>query len=124
MVGGRELELAIEKQFRWRKAMDGSNRDIARDIYSVVSLRGDCDLYSAPGFKAAMLEKIKLGARYILIDMTELSYLDSSGVGAIISILQSAKRAGGEVKFQGLKGGPRRVLERTSLLPIMNEART
>ncbi len=96
--------------------------DPVRDGGALVHLRGNCDLYSAPKFKASILERIEAGASRILIDMSEIDYLDSTGVGAIISILQAARRAGGEVRFQGLRGSPRRLLERTSILPLMKEA--
>ena len=60
----------------------------------VVHLRGDCDLYSAPRLKVLMLKKIEAGVKRILFDMADLRYLDSSGVGAIICLLQAAKKAG------------------------------
>jgi len=102
--------------------MEGKIRDPVQDDCAVVRLQGDCDLYSAPKFKASMLKRIDEGVRRILIDMSEIRYLDSTGVGAIISILQAVKRVGGEIRFQGLNGAPRRLLERTSILPIMKEA--
>jgi anti-anti-sigma factor len=91
--------------------------------FAEVHLRGDCDLYSAPGFKASILKRMDEGLRRILIDMSLIDYLDSSGVGAIVCILQAAKRVGGDIRFRGLVGSPRRVLERTNILPIMKEVR-
>jgi anti-sigma B factor antagonist len=90
----------------------------------VVHLVGDCDLYSAPRLKVELLKKIEAGVRRILIDMADLRYLDSSGVGVIICLLQAAKRVGSEIHFKDLTGGPRRVLERTNLLPIISEVYT
>ena len=102
--------------------MDGIIQDLVLQDYAIVCLRGDCDLYSAPKIKASLLRKIDEGIRRILIDMSGIRYLDSTGVGAIISALQAAKEVGGEIRFQGLRGGPRRLLERTSVLPLMKEA--
>ena len=96
--------------------------DSAEKTRAVVYLEGDCDLYSAPKLKTSLLKKLDDGVRHILIDMSGLSYLDSSGVGVIISILQAVKRKGGEIRFQGLSGSPRRLLERTSILPLMRDA--
>ena len=102
--------------------MDGLRRNSGNEGNAEVFLKGDCDLYNAPRFKTAMLEWIGDGDRRILIDMSGLRYIDSSGVGAIICILQAVKRVGGEVRFRGLGGSPRRVLERTNILPLMKEA--
>jgi|GEM_PF-3827438 anti-sigma B factor antagonist len=89
---------------------------------AVVYLEGDCDLYSAPKLKVSLLKKLDDGVRHILIDMSGLNYLDSTGVGVIISVLQAVKRSGGDIRFQGLRGSPRRLLERTSILPLMRDA--
>jgi anti-sigma B factor antagonist len=89
---------------------------------ALVGLSGDCDLYSAPAFKTEVLSRLKAGERMIIIDMRELIYLDSSGVGAVICILQEAKRIGAELRFLGLRGTPRQVLARTNILPLMNES--
>ncbi len=84
-----------------------------------VKLRGDCDLYDAPRFKAEMLKKIESGEDGLLFDMSGIAYLDSTGVGAIIAILQAAKRRGLDLRFAGISGSPRRVLEMSSILPLL-----
>jgi len=86
---------------------------------TTVRMVGDCDLYSAPRFKTAMLRKIEDGVRRLLLDMSGVRYLDSTGVGAIICILQAARKSGGELRFSGVSGSPRRVLEMSSILPLM-----
>lgn len=88
-----------------------------------VRVQGDCDLYRAPAFAAEMLRRIAGGARNILFDLGGLVYLDSTGVGAIIRILQAAKRTGGEVAFRGLRGSPRRVLEMSGMLHLLRETK-
>jgi anti-sigma B factor antagonist len=117
--GEFETEPAFEP--KRRDGMEKTMRDRPPQDQDAFIIRGDCDLYSAPDFKAAVLGRIESGARCIHIDMTEVNYLDSSGVGAIICILQEAKRRGGEVRFRGLQGSPRKVLERTCILGLMNE---
>ncbi len=101
--------------------MEAASQVSARELFVVVRLAGDCDLYSAPGLKASLLKRLEEGCRRILIEMSELRYLDSSGVGVVISVLQTAKRLGADIRFRGLQGGPRRVLERTNMLPLMRE---
>src|SRR5208337_4450624 len=62
--------------------------------YQVVKLSGECDLYSAPRFARAMIERIESGACRLKLELTEVKYLDSTGVGALIRILQTAKHSG------------------------------
>jgi anti-sigma B factor antagonist len=86
-----------------------------------VILKGDCDLYSAPGFAKAMLARIAQGCRALRFDFAGVDYLDSTGVGAIIRILQDAKRRGCELRFTGIAGSPRKVLRMSNILALMRE---
>lgn len=91
------------------------------DGYHEIKLSGDCDLYAAPGFAKAMLEAIVGGTRLLRLDFSGVNYLDSSGVGAIIRILQEARRAGCELRFRGVGGSPRKVLRMSNILGLMCE---
>jgi anti-sigma B factor antagonist len=89
--------------------------------FANVELSGDCDLYSAPAFARAMLMRIAEGAPRFRFDFTGVDYLDSTGVGAIIRLLQEAKKRGCELRFRGLSGSPRRVLKMSNILSLMRE---
>lgn len=86
-----------------------------------IVLKGDCDLYAAPAFAKAMQSRIGSGAKKLRIDLTGVAYLDSTGVGAIIRILQEAKRSNCEIHFRGIEGSPRKVLKMSNILAIMKE---
>lgn len=98
--------------------MELSIRESGRG-YTEMRLSGDCDLYCAPQFKKSIQDKLEGGIQRILIDLSEVRYLDSTGVGAIIYALQASKRMGAEIRFRGVTGNPRRVLERTNIFPLM-----
>jgi anti-sigma B factor antagonist len=91
------------------------------DGYDEIRISGDCDLYTAPGFATAMLEAIAGGTRRLRLDFSGVSYLDSSGVGAIIRILQESRRTGCELRFRGVEGSPRKVLRMSNILSLMRE---
>lgn len=86
-----------------------------------VEMIGDCDLYSAPEFSKAMLARIASGKKAMGFDLSKVDYLDSSGVGAIIRILQEARRSGCELRFRGIEGTPRKVLKMSNILALMRE---
>lgn len=86
-----------------------------------IRLAGDCDLYSAPAFAKWALDGIEKGWRDIIVDFSELRYLDSTGVGALIRVLQALKRKGGSMISRGLKGPPRKVLEMSNILGLLGE---
>jgi anti-anti-sigma factor len=69
--------------------------------------------------KNAVITRIGRGMRKLRLDFTEVAYLDSTGVGAIIQILQAMKAASGDVVFRGIAGSPRKVLELSNVISIM-----
>ncbi len=89
--------------------------------FARIGLRGDCDLYDAPTFARAMLARIEAGEGALHFDFSGVAYLDSSGVGAIVKIVQAARRVGAKVRFSGIRGSPRRVLELSNILTLLSE---
>lgn len=86
-----------------------------------IELLGDCDLFSAPAFWSLVSGVLDAGARDLLLDFHGVSYLDSSGVGTVIRILQKARLKSCTVRFRGISGSPRRVLEMSNILPLLRE---
>ncbi len=54
--------------------------------------RGEIDIYTSTEFKDIIVDKTKEKQSDILIDGEKLDYLDSTGLGALISILKMAKK--------------------------------
>jgi anti-sigma B factor antagonist len=86
-----------------------------------VVIVGDCDLYAAPAFAKAMQARIAGGSRRLRFDLSGVGYLDSTGIGALIRILQDGRRVGAELRFRGVGGSPRKVLKMSNILTLMRE---
>lgn len=63
----------------------------------VVEVKGEVDLYSAPKLKESLLSLVEKGAQWILIDLRRVSYIDSSGLAAIIEVLRKLKDQKGDI---------------------------
>ena len=87
----------------------------------VITLRGDFDLYEGPRFAAELLAHIRAGNPNLVFDLGAVDYLDSCGVGIIIKLLQESRLAGGRLKFRGIHGSPRRVLEMSNVIRLLDE---
>jgi anti-anti-sigma factor len=67
-------------------------------------------------FQRVTDQQLDAGARNLLIDLTETSFLDSSGVGKLVSILESSREAGGMMRLAlVLDGNPHQLLQLASL---------
>ena len=58
------------------------------DERGVVAVRGEIDLFTARQFKQALTASIDMGFVRIVVDLTETTFLDSAGLGALIGVLK------------------------------------
>jgi anti-sigma B factor antagonist len=52
----------------------------------IIDVKGDLDLYNAFRLKEAVQKLIGMGARLFILNMEGVNYVDSSGIGALLSI--------------------------------------
>ena len=73
--------------------------DVEReDRTTLLVLRGDLDIGTAPQLRDALVEVIGDGSR-IVIDMEALDFLDSAGLGILVGGLKRARTHGGELEL-------------------------
>ena len=63
----------------------------------VLSLRGYLDAHTVGDFESYMDKSIDAGRMQYLVDISELNYMSSAGIGAIMSLTQRLRRADGEL---------------------------
>lgn len=71
----------------------------------VVELRGDVDLSRSPELRVALLEMAAEQPGRIVLDLSGVDYMDSSGVATLVEALQHQRKHGGKVVLCGL--GPK-----------------
>jgi len=82
---------------------------------AVAHLKGRVDLASAPGVRARLTEVVTAGQDHLVVDLAEVPFIDSSGLGALISVLKTARQAGGDLRIASTEDQPLTVLKLTSL---------
>ena len=87
----------------------------------LVKISGDCDMYNVKDFYNGVTEKMSPGCLNLCIDFSDVIYLDSSGVGAIIKILRLSKEKEINLKFRGITGTPRKILRMSNILGLIVE---
>lgn len=67
------------------------------DAVTVVRPEGErLDVAVATDFRNALLELIQSGRRNLVVDLKGVSFIDSSGLGALVSALKTLKADGGQ----------------------------
>lgn len=60
----------------------------------VIRVQGEVDLYSSPELRKVILKSIPSAGGDLAIDLSEVSYIDSSGVATLVEGLRSARKNG------------------------------
>lgn len=86
----------------------------------VYRLRGSLDLSTSPSLRAALVEAANEGKHDIIVDLSHLEFLDSTGLGAIIGGHRRALENGGRVRLIVNDGPIQRLLTITGLMGILS----
>ncbi|MBF4162156.1 STAS domain-containing protein [Nocardioides acrostichi] len=73
--------------------------DHRADGIGVLAPSGRLNMVSARALRSAIEELVAAGHARIVLDLAETSFLDSSGLGAIIAGLKTARQAGGDLRI-------------------------
>ncbi|MBZ5732917.1 STAS domain-containing protein [Nocardioides sp. TRM66260-LWL] len=65
----------------------------------VVVPKGRLTMVSAPQVRSTLEQLVDAGTARIVVDLAETTFLDSSGLGALISALKTARKAGGDLRI-------------------------
>jgi anti-sigma B factor antagonist len=86
----------------------------------VFALHGSMDIATSPTVRAALMEAADNGHHDIIVDLTQLEFLDSTGLGALIGAHKRAKEHGGRVRLVVQDGQILRLLRITGLLGVFD----
>ena len=64
---------------------------------ALISLAGEVDLYTAPEFKQQLLEVIGQGAKTVLVDLTDTTFIDSTTLGVLVGGVKRLRPNGGQL---------------------------
>jgi len=79
--------------------------------WTVLSIVGELDLHTSPQLKEAMAEQ----GTHIVLDLSQVPFMDSSSLGVIVACLKQVRDEGGDLALMGLQDSPRKVLALTGL---------
>ena len=78
---------------------------------NVLQLEGDIDLHVSPAVTESLNAMIKKKPERIVIDLSRATYIDSSGVAALILAMQEVEAYGGKFFLSGLQETLRSIFE-------------
>lgn len=105
-----------------RPGMSFSIRDDGE--ITIVNVDGELIVGNRQELKANVLDRLERGDRKFLIDFSDSSYIDSSGLGVLVSLSKKIREAGGALRLAGLNEDLRTLFELTKLDTLFQIADT
>jgi anti-sigma B factor antagonist len=81
----------------------------------VIGLNGEVDLYTCPEFKQELLRVIADGATLVVVDLSETTFIDSTGLGVLIRGVERLQSEGGRLAVVCTDPNMTKVFEVTGL---------
>ncbi len=107
VTGGESLDIAVEH---------GEERAFVR-------LHGHLGIDSSPDLRDRLLAMLQgQPTKTIIVDLTEVSYIDASGIATLLEALRVARNRQATLCLKGLQGRMVRLFEATGLLPVFETA--
>lgn len=86
---------------------------------TVISVKGEVDMYNAPGLKEKVLSLMEDdGVKLIILDLQEVEYIDSTGLGILIGFRRRMIEGGGEMRVVIRSKRMKRLFEVTGLTKV------
>ncbi|MBQ9494655.1 MAG: anti-sigma factor antagonist [Treponema sp.] len=89
----------------------------------IIDVNGEMDLYNSYKLKELVMKMIEKSVKCFVINLEQVDYIDSSGIGALIYICSTIKKMNLRLAIANVHGSVKKVIELTKLtgyFPITN----
>ena len=91
---------------------------------TVVDIEGRFDALSAPKTKSELHELIEGGSTKLVLDLKKMDFIDSAGLGVLVSCLRKAAAEGGDLRLAEVPAFCRSIFELTRLTRVFDVTET
>jgi len=82
---------------------------------TIIELSGEVDAQRSPEIKSKIRSLIGEGKAKLVVDLAKVKYMDSSGLGVLVSGLKAARKESGDLKLSTLQSEVQNIFELTQL---------
>src|SRR5580698_2677950 len=117
-------KLRTKLAVRWKSKPGAATLDIKVQVREapgdcyVVELSGEIDVYTSPKVKDAVSDLIDRGVYNLVINLENVRYIDSTGLGVLIGGLKRVREHGGTVNLVCTNPQIRKIFDITGLVKI------
>ena len=93
---------------------------VERDSVQRFKIIGEIDTFTAPKLKECLATAENVENMQAELDLSEVGYMDSTGLGVFVGFYKAVKANGGHVKIVGVNARLKRLFEITGLAEVMD----
>jgi anti-sigma B factor antagonist len=86
-----------------------------KEVY-IIDIQGELDLYNSYKLKELLMKMLEKKIERFIINMEDVEYIDSSGIGALIYISSTLKKMNLRLAITNIHGSVKKVIELTKLM--------
>ena len=94
------------------------------ETVTLIRLEGRLDATAAPDFQTRLLTAIAEGRTCLAIDLSKVSFVDSTGISALVASLKAARRAEGDLRLVAPSAQAMKLLKLTTLDRVFRTSET
>lgn len=96
-------------------------RTETREGRCTVYISGELDLESASQMRAVMETLVELSDRTLVLNLQELRYLDSTGIGILVSVVKARHACNGAFSVEAVPTHIQKLFDMTGITPFLNQ---
>ena len=82
----------------------------------IIDVNGEMDLYNSYKLKELVMKMLEKKVERFIVNLENVDYIDSSGIGALIYICSTIKKMSLELVITNIHGSVKKVIELTKLM--------
>jgi anti-sigma B factor antagonist len=91
-----------------------------RGRYTVLAVRGEVDVYTAPRLRERLIELVSQGSHQVVVDLEGVDFLDSTGLGVLVGGLKRLRSHDGDMILVCTQPRILKVFEITGLTKVFS----
>lgn len=95
-------------------------KHIEKEGQQFLFLNGEIDVYTSVELKEILLPLTDVAGNEVIVDLTQVSYIDSTGLGIFIGALKSTHKYNSSLKLMGMIERVRRLFQITGLDEVID----
>jgi len=104
--------------------MDFIVKDLSNNICLITVNISRATLKEAEKFKSLLLEKIQMGIKNVIVDLSQCEFIDSTFLGSLVVSLKKTTSNGGDLRLIGFQPGVETMFELTRMYRVFESFKT